>query len=296
MSDNHQNSEFRIQKSESASKNSEFGIRNSASLQGNIVALALILTSAILIAAIGVGIVVMQGSVQSRTMDKAVAAYYMANSGIELQLFGIRKDNRTLTEMAAASNIYPGGTSWESTTALEQTGVKTISYLPEEELAFLDLFDPDDLSSSVNAAKIRISWTNGTDCVSETPQFEAAYAEWEFSGGGVTWPAAENYTLTPFQTSPMEITGLDPNKAYRLRLRPFNCSVQDVQITLYDSLDAQIDYPGDIVLGSEGTYEGTAQKLTVSMPRQNVLSGIFSYIIFSQEQLCKKVGLAGTCL
>lgn len=263
---------------------------------GNIVALALIMTAAILISAFGVGLVVMQGAEQSRNMDKAVAAYYMANSGIELQLFGIRKDSRSLVEMAAAANSYPGGTSWESTTGLEQVGIKRISYLPEEELAFIDLFDPDDISSTSNAAKVSISWIPGDDCGAEVPEFEAAYAEWEFSGGGVVWPADSNYIIQPFDpVSPMEITPLNTSKSYRLRLRPFNCSVKDVQITLYDLGNNQIDYVGDIVLGSEGTYDGTTQKLSVSMPRQNILSGIFSYIVFSEEQLCKKVGLAGTC-
>lgn len=265
-------------------------------LLGNIVALALILTAAILISAMGIGIVVMQGVEQARTMDKSIAAYYMANSGIELQLFGIRKDNRTLADMAGASNAYPNGTSWLSTTGYEQTGIKRIAYLPEEELAFIDLFDPDDISAGSNAAKVSISWLAGDDCGAEIPEFEAAYAEWEFSGGGITWPADSNYTLWPFDpSSPMDISPLDTANAYRLRLRPFHCSVKDVQISMYDAGGAQLDYPGDIVLASEGTYEGTTQKLSVSMPRQDVLSGIFSYILFSEQQLCKKVGLAGGC-
>ncbi|MBD3281909.1 hypothetical protein GF391_04135 [Candidatus Uhrbacteria bacterium] len=303
MSDNSKNSEHRTRNIDS--KKSKFQVpslpteasakEGSKFLSGNIVALALILTSAILITAIGVGIVVMQGARQSRTMDDAVAAYYLANSGIELQLFGIRKDSRTLADMGNASNTYPGGTSWESTTGLEQTGVKRISYLPEEELAFVDLFNPDDISEASNAAKVSVTWTAGDDCGMETPEIEAAYAEWEFSGGSVTWPSDENYTIWPFTPSPMDIAPLDVNKSYRLRLRPFNCSVKDLQITMYDVGGNQLDYPGDIVLGSEGTYEGTTQKLSVSMPRQDVLSGIFSYIIFSQQQLCKKVGLAGTC-
>ncbi len=294
MSANQKNNEQRT--TNNASEKSKFVVRSSKFASGNIVALALILTSAILISAIGVGIVVMQGVEQSRNMDKAVAAYYMANSGIELQLFGIRKDNRTLAEMASASNTYPGGTSWESTTGLEQTGVKRISYLPKEELAFLDLFDPDDISSTSNAARVSISWLPGDDCGAAIPQFEAAYAEWEFSGGGVTWPTDSNYVIQPFDSiSPMDIPALNTSKSYRLRLRPFNCSVKDVQITLYDIGNNPIDYLGDIVLGSEGTYEGTTQKLSVSMPRQNILSGIFSYIVFSEQQLCKKVGLAGTC-
>ncbi|MFZ6015986.1 MAG: hypothetical protein ACOYUZ_06590 [Patescibacteria group bacterium] len=262
---------------------------------GSIVALALIMTTAVLLTALGIGVVVMQGIQSSRTMDKAVAAYYMANSGVEMQLFAVRKDRRTLTEVATASSTYPGGSDWISTTAFEQTGIKRIPILPEEELAFIDLFDPDDISSTANADTVTITWTKGADCGATDPDIEAAYAEWEFSGGGITWPTSANYTIWPFSSSPMEITPLAPNKAYRLRLRPFNCSVEDVQITL-SSGGLPINYPGDITLASEGTYEGTTQKLSVSMPRQDILSGIFSYIIFSQQKLCKKVGQAGTCL
>lgn len=296
MSDNQSNNAFEKSKFQVPSLPTEASAKmGSKFLPGNIVALALILTSAILITAIGVGIVVMQGVKQSRTMDKAVAAYYMANSGIELQLFGIRKDGRTLATMASASNTYPGGTGWQSTTGLEPTGVKNIPYLPEEELAFVDLFNPDNISETSNTQEVRIIWSDGDDCGGDTPQLEAAYAEWDPSGGSITWPTAENYTIWPFESSPMNITPLDVNKSYRLRLRPFNCSVKDVQISMYDAGGSQLDYPGDIVLGSEGTYEGTTQKLSVSMPRQDVLSGIFSYIVFSQEELCKKVGLAGAC-
>ena len=268
--------------------------RQHTNLQGNIVALALVLTAVLLVTGIGISTVVLEGSNRAQEMDKAVAAYYMANSGIEMQLFEIRKDNKTLAQVAGASSTYPGGNKWISTTGYEQSQVKHIDLLPEEEFTFVDLFDPDNIQSNSSAARVEISWQpNAADCGAVVPQIEAAYTKWQFSGG-VIWPSDANYTIAPFSGPPMSIN-LDPNFAYRLRLRPFKCSVENINISIFDLSGNKLNYPGDITLGSEGTYQGTTQKLSVTMPRQDILSGIFSYIIFSEESLCKKVGLAGSC-
>ena len=269
----------------------------STRLNGNIVALAMIMTTTILLAGIGIGIVVMEGSARAKEMDNAVGAYYMANSGIEQQLFGLRKDDKTRAEIAAVSSSYPGGTSWLSTTGIEQTSSKFISTLSEEELSFVDLFDPDQLSAAYNVQTVSIRWLAGPDCVpaGAPPDLEVGLSEWQFSGGGVTWPAATSNYDIHYLTGGSGSISLDPNKAYRMRLRPFNCSAESVAISFFDFTGNPIDYLGDIVLGSEGTYNGTTQKLTVTMPRQDILSGIFSYILFSEETLCKKVGLAGGC-
>jgi len=276
------------------------GRRQVRNLSGNIVAMALILTTALLVAGIGIGIVAMEGSARAKEADNAVAAYYMANSGVEMQLYAIRKDNRSLAYVATASSSYPGATKWISTTGFEKSTIKTFALVPKEQFVFIDLFDPDNIAATSSVSKVVISWDlDPTDCIlGVPPDMEVGFAEWQFSGGGVTWPdASADYTILPFTASPMTITAptIDPTKAYRMRLRPFKCNASNVNIRMYDSLGAPLNYPGDITLGSEGTYGQTTQKLTVSMPRQNILSGIFSYIVFSQEALCKKVGAAGAC-
>ena len=116
-------------------------------LSGNIVALALVLTAIILLAGLGIGVVVMEGSKSAQENDNAVAAYYMANSGIEQQIYSVRKDDLSLSLVATASSSYPGNNKWISTTGYEQVGQKLISYLKAEDFAFADLFDPDNLSN-----------------------------------------------------------------------------------------------------------------------------------------------------
>lgn len=268
--------------------------------EGNIVVMALVLTTTLLVSGIGISIVVMEGTARAKEADNAVAAYYMANAGIEQQLYEIRKNGKTLAEVAAASSSYPGGTSWHSTTGYVTNTSKTIESLEKEQLAFVDLFDPDDLSSISNVDKVVISWSpDPASCVAPTvPDMEVGFAAWQFSGGGVTWPdAAANYTIVPFQASPMTIGNptIVSSNAYRMRLRPFKCNAINVVVQMRNAADVPLAYPGDITLGSEGTYGKTTQKITVSMPRQDILSGIFSYIVFSQEALCKRVGAAGVC-
>lgn len=268
-------------------------------LAGNIVALALTLVALLLLLGAAIGIMVLEGSRRAQETDRAVGAYYMANAGIEQQLYGIRKEGKTLADVQTSSSSYPGGTSWISTTGYEQSGVKQFPTLAQEQLAFVDLFDPDNLSSTANADRVVISWQADADCALKgfaAPDIEVGTAEWQFSGGGVTWPtSAANYTVWPISVSPMTITPLDPLKAYRLRLRPFKCGAKNIQVTFWNGA-TQLNYPGDITLGSQGTFGRTTQKLTVSMPRQDILSGLFSYTVFSQEALCKKVGAAGVCL
>lgn len=262
--------------------------------RGNIVALALVLTSIILLVGIGIGIVVTEGSNRAQEGDSAAAAYYMANSGVEMQLYGVRKDNRTLTEVATASSSYPGGSKWVSTTGYEQTGTKVVQKLDKEQFTFADLFDPDNLASTFNVAKVTISWLPGDDCGMGAPDMELGSAEWKFEGGSVQWPTDGNYIIYPFSASPMSVN-LDQTKQYRLRLRPYKCGAKNIQISMFNAGGAPLNYPGDITLGSEGFYGKTTQKVTVSMPRQDILSGLFSYIVFSQDKLCKKVGTAGVC-
>jgi hypothetical protein len=267
--------------------------------KGNIVAFAIILTAMILVAGFAVGTVVLEGSRRANEMDRAVGAYYMANSGIEMQLYDFRKNDLKLLDIGAVSyanlSLYPGGSKWLSTTGYETSTVKTIPFLGNEEFSFVDLFDPEDVTKGSGIDRIDVSW----DAVDPAcmPDLEIGYTVWDV-GTAIQWatstadytiviaPKADHASIPAFS-----LPVFAPAKAYRLRVRPFNCAVKDIRLSMFD-LGVPKAYPGEIVLGSEGSYQKTNQRLRVTMPRQDILSGIFSYIVFSQEQLCKRVGAA----
>ncbi len=264
-------------------------------LPGNIIALTVILVAMLLLAGFAIGSVVLEGSRRAQETDKAVGAFYMANSGIEMQLYEFRKNRRSLAEVASTVSLYPGGSSWISTTGYETSTQKLINFLPEEELAFVDLFDPDAIDVPAGVASADIVWEgDGLGC---EPDLEIGYTEWSVSAS-IVWPTGGEYliAIAPFASHLSYSLGpLNTLKAYRLRIRPFKCGARDIRVVLKDSSGTVLPYPGEIVLGSEGTYQKATQRLKVSLPRQDILSGIFSYIVFSQEQLCKRVGGAGFC-
>lgn len=265
-------------------------------LTGNITALAMIMMAMVLLVGIAVGVVVLEGSRRAVETDRAVGAYYMANSGIEMQLYDVRKNGLRLSAVATSTSLYPGGSSWRSTTGYETSTVKVVSQLGEEELSFVDLFDPDRLNQPSGVARVNVTWDGSVaGC---QPDLEIGYTVWDV-GASITWPTdTADYVIQigPYASHlGFNVGPLDTTKAYRLRLRPFKCAAKDVRVTMLDAGGTAMAYPGEINLGSEGTYQKTTQRLLVTMPRQAILSGIFSYIVFSQEQLCKKVGGAGVC-
>lgn len=268
---------------------------------GNILPFALIMTLTILMAGIGIGTVVLEGVQRAKNTDESVGAYYMADSGVERQLFEIRKNSQTLSYVngldEATPPTYPGGLSWKSTGGLEAPVSKTIPSVATTSFAVLDLFNPDDLAAKPGIGRAVITWADGP-CVPAAPStIEASYAYWDLSGPLPEWPSDNQYVVLPKSAAhTLDITPLDVNKAYRLRLRFFGCSAANVSVATYAGDGVTVkSFPGDITLSAEGTFGRATQKIAVTMPKQDVLSGLFGYVIFSECTLYKGEGAAPAC-
>jgi hypothetical protein len=121
---------------------------------------------------------------------------------------------------------------------------------------------------------------------------EVGYAEWNLSGSIVP----DQYTIT--RKDNLLVVGpgdqnltlnINPNRAYRLRLSSLRCTAANVQVQT-TLAGAPQGFPGDITLAAEGTYQGATQKIAVTMPKLDVLSGLFSYVVFSECTLLKGSG------
>lgn len=264
---------------------------------GSILPLALIMTVTILIAGFGISTVVLQGVKRAKGTDESVGAYYMADSGVERQLFEIRKNSESLDFVASMTSTtpptYPGGQSWVSTAGLEPSITsKTFPFVATSSFAVLDLFDPDRLTTLPGIVRVNLAWSTTAAC--PTARVEASYASWDLTGVP-TWPSDNQYTIMPKSTAGFDVTPLDPNKAYRLRIRAYDCPIQNLIVTTYGSGGGVTAFPGDITLSAEGTYGKTTQKIAVTMPKQDVLSGLFGYVLFSECTLYKGDGSAPVC-
>ncbi len=254
--------------------------------RGSILPLALIMTLTILLAGIGLSTVVLEGVHRAKNTDQSVAAYYMSDAGIERQLYAVRKQYATLTSLAELKAAYPDGGTWKSTGDLERADpVQRITALSTSAFAVIDLFDPDNLTKAPGVAKVKAEWSNGSDCVSKTAGLELGYATLRV---GLTGLVETDFKLARAEMSPLTVSGLSTASPYRVRLKAFNCSAKDVAVTLSDSGGTPVDFFGNIILGSEGTYGQATQKIVVTMPKQDILSGLFGgYVLFSECQLLK---------
>jgi hypothetical protein len=267
------------------------------SAHGNILPLALIMTFTILMAGIGIGTVVLEGSQRARDTDASVAAYYMADSGVERQLYEVRKNNQTVGYLNALGGLYFNGGSWMSTGAYEPTTSKKISQVATTSFAVIDLFDPDNLTSPPGIASMNVVWSKANPLCVGPSTLEVSYGYWTITGGVPQLPdeSQGQYVVLPKDSSYNQTVGpLDPNRAYRVRFKAYGCAALNVTVSLFDAGNAPKAFPGDITLGAEGTYSKATQKIAITMPKLDVLSGLFGFAIFSECTLVKGSGVQ-TC-
>lgn len=253
-------------------------------LRGNILPLALVMTLTILLSGVTLGVTIVNNLERSANTDDSVVAYYASDSGVERQLYAVRKENASIADTVAMSGTFANGSSWVSTDASRfvSTNVKTFASLDEETFQFVDLFDPDTPDLAGGVGKVIWTWDDGGTPFCEV---EMGYSEWD-----TTNPTIIPSTFTVvFGQNGSGTYNLDPSSAYRLRFRPNNCDVTNLQIRVYDAPSSvtPMTFPGDITIAAEGVFKKTKQAIAVTMPRLDILSGVFTYVIFSECTLYK---------
>ncbi len=256
---------------------------------GNILPLALVMIFLILLSALGIGVVVMEGARSGIETDQSVSAYYMADSGIERQLYEIRKNNQTLTYVNSLGGTYISGGTWKSTGDLEPTTSKQIQIVTTSSFAVLDVFNPDDLTHSLGIDNMHLTWQKDPTCTQPNARMEVSYAYWEIVGGIPQFPSNNQFIVLPKNITYSMDVPLDSLKFYRIRLRSYDCAAVNVTAAFSGGGVAK-PYPGDITLSAEGTYGKATQKIAATMPKLDILSGVFSYVIFSECTLVKGTG------
>jgi len=275
-------------------RHSTFDIRHCSRQQllpGNILPLALVITATILLAGFSLGIIVLESLKRTAETDASTVAYYAADAGIEKQLYEVRKKYADISDLSAMGESYANGSAWQAASSgFIQTQSKVFPVLNEGDFQFVDLFYPDNVGASGGIGRVQWSWVGpGAPC-----EVELGYSEWDFGSGEVI---PENFAIERGIANPSS-KNLNPLSAYRLRFRPRKCDITNLEVKVFTNPGdvVPVPFPGDITLGSEGTYDNTTQAISVTMPRQDVLSGVFSYVIFTECTLFKDPsGVAPIC-
>jgi hypothetical protein len=256
---------------------------------GNILPLALVIMTSILLAGLGLGMIVLASLRRTAEVDASTVSYYAADAGVERQLYELRKQAATVPSLATLNGTFSNGSTWSTPTSTYlQTTIKTFSTISSTTFQFVDLYDPDNISAAAGVGRVDWSWSAGSDCTGGiAPDVELGYSEW-LSGGSVL---PSQFTIDLGTTEGGEVTLLNSLRGYRLRFRPKQCSASNLRVTLCPTSSAcsptYLSFPGDITVSAEGKYLKTTQNISVTVPRQDVLSGVFTYALFSECQLYK---------
>lgn len=262
--------------------------------RGNILPLALVIMTTILLAGLGVGIVVLEGLRRTADIDASMNAYYAADAGVERQLYDLRKRFTEVSGLQELNETFSNGSSWTAASSTYlQTLSKTFGSVAAEDFAFVDLYDPDNIGAAAGVGRVDWSWEAGADCPGDVPpEVEMGYAQW-LAGGSVL---PQDFAIVRGLTPSGMVTVLDPLKGYRLRFRPKECAATALQVEVSPTASyAPMEFPGDITIGAIGSHNRATQAITVTVPRQDVLSGIFSFAVFSECQLVKDPENPNTC-
>jgi hypothetical protein len=254
-------------------------------VRGNILPLAMVITAAILLSGLGLGIIVLDSLRRTSDVDQSMVAYYAADAGVEKQLYELRKNNARVADLGTLTLDYGNGSSWRALpSGFLATTAKIFPRVNRGDFQFVDLFDPDNIGAAGGVGRVDWSWTpDPASCGGGPNAVELGYAQW--LTGGAVLPG--EFKIDHGLSSPTTVI-LDPTKAYRLRLRPTDCDVLNLRVEVSPTATyAPMPFPGDITLGAEGKFQRATQNISVQIPRQDILSGVFSYVIFSECTLIK---------
>lgn len=276
--------------------------RNAASARGRsgtILLLSLLILSSMIIAAAGLGTLILDSLQQTRAVDSAVLAYAAAESGIEQGIYLARCRNswdaRCVGGLPTAETDRPlaNGSSWSRTSA----DWEPLLYmeLPQDGTAEIALFDPNNPLEDTSIDQVVLSWR--PPLAGETPILRATMTSWP-TGSSSAWSVQgdgssplsiiTDYTST---VSPANFPVILSGNPARLRMRVEKAPLRGIQVKLYtdDIPPKQLNVPARIRIEANGDYSGVRQKLTARMPRMMPLSGMFDFVMFSQCSLVKGI-------
>ncbi|MEK7584155.1 MAG: hypothetical protein AAB490_02840 [Patescibacteria group bacterium] len=201
--------------------------------------------------------------------------------------------------------------------------------IPRNSPVYVDMMNPVLPASGANIDRLKVNWYVG-QCtgVEGSAKLEITYTPIDPNPSSPTpftvLPprtfidicGCQNVGVAPFKCDPgltysKEITGLDPNKIYRVTMRSLDVDVE--QLTLLTGVtnggvcvggtnDGDVcaddgDCPGgacsaipsQVEIGVTGAYRESESAMSVRASWKSSVSGIFNFVLFSQDSLIKDV-------
>lgn len=246
--------------------------------KGTVLLFALMIMSSVIVTVSGLTAIILSSLQQARAIDNAIVAHYAAESGIEEAMYSLRRLDTMPTSQATPQALTNTATWTRTVTPSEP--VVYAGTVAQDSLVEMALYNPDQPTTATNIDSVEISWT---DSCSHCTYIEETLVDWNPTGGAVVWnPNPATYKHT---SSPAIIAAA--GKLYRLRIIARGGDIQNVQVRAWDSSHAAVAVPGRVRLDAFGNFGQVQQRLTVTMPSQTPLSGLYDYVVFSECSLVK---------
>lgn len=228
--------------------------------QGTVLLLALLVMAGVVAAGAGVGTLVISELRQSRQLDQAIVAYYLAESGIEDALFQLRKGD--IKEWPNKEQIVNQGTvnegKWKRTA---ENPAQISASLAEEDVL--------EIRTNGQPRKLTIDWQKDDKEKSQLHIIKVLFIE-----------GKEKVVQDLWGNSPVPLEVDEQVQLVRLRaiFGPIS------KITVKAGVDG---VPGFWEITSTGQYRESRQAVTIVVPEKEPAYSLFDYAIFSGSDLSK---------
>jgi hypothetical protein len=259
--------------------------------RGNVLLLALFVLSSVLLGATAISAVMVRELRTNQTTDDGHAAFYAAETGIEQSLYNLRRAGQKPADQDASGGLA-NGASW-TRQAKAGEPVLTVRSLKRDDFVEIDLLDPDNLAMPTGIEAVSFDWQDGCGGASAV---ELAYAEWP-AGAVLVWPPGGDFTGTYWKFRHTTADGLPWLKSdtisggndYRMRLTAVGCDLRNLQVRAYadDAATLPKDVPTRVTIHATGSSGRASETLTAAMDRLPPLSGVFDFVLFSEQPIVK---------
>lgn len=285
---------------------------------GMVIVLAILIIAAVIATAAAFGNLVIREIRQTRLIDQSIQAYYFAESGSERALHQVRKreavvDCNTLEgsgtcdsnshctneTTATCINLDEGALNTLGTWKVDpRKEPETVITLSEGQTFQVDLFDINQTSKSlVN----RVEITHNTLADDLIAEFTNLTKVLNISGVETAICLSQPPVLKAFiDTTPVRsfdgLAGYDLESAcsYILKINYVqkddgNFESTPITIKVFNTppLDNQLPIPSRLIIDTNAIFGDSFQAITVRTPIRPPLSGLYDFVIFSEEDLEK---------
>lgn len=282
---------------------------------GMVIVLAILIIAAVLATAVAFGNLIVREIRQTRLIDQSMQAYYFAESGSERALHQVRireglidcsildvagpetcNNNGRCDKDNTVPCVSRSGGTLGSWTIDPKKEPETKVFLSEGQSFQVDLFDFNQTSDSgINSIEVD-STLGGLFLLGELTNLSNVLN----IPGNCSAPSQE-----PVIKGFVSLSGNDPAQIggfagksileecsyiFRLNYPAFNdgtINSTELTIRVYNQSD-QVDIPSRLIIDTEATFGDSFQTISVRTPIRPPLSGLYDFVLFSEEALIKE--------